>query len=199
MKSILKTSLISITLISFASCNQNENQSVNQESADTETQKATEVIQEPKSSNPGNVDSLVSVINAKRSEIESNLGEPVSIETTNLKAKIKQKWSKIHFYSNGNQIVRIKTYPYDNISKRTEEFYLDNEELILAVIEDDGSGEKGKTVDQIDKMYFFYEGTLIKELSNANEKEYSIKNSEAEELAQEVKEYLDIYYNQLPK
>lgn len=195
MKYILKTSLIAAVL-TVVSCNQDEEQNINPEITDKEVQKTTEVIQE---ATPMNVDSLVSVINAKRSEIESNLGEPVSIETVNLKAKIKQKWSKIHFYSKGSQVVRIKTYPHDNISQRTEEFYLDNEELILAVIEDDGSGEKGKTADEIDKMYFYYDGALVKELSNANEKEYSIKNSEAEELEQEVKEYLDIYYNQLPK
>lgn len=138
-------------------------------------------------------DSIVTAIDEARAEIEANLGEPVAVATKQLKEKIKQKWEKIHFYLMDGQVVRVKTYPYENISNRTEEFYLMNGELALAVIEDNGAGERGKNAEQIDKLYYFYNGEALKEIGAENEKEYSVKNGDAEELMAELKEYLDIY------
>lgn len=140
-----------------------------------------------------NIDSLVKSINEERTSIENELGEPMEITTAELKEKIKQKWSKIEFYNKDDNVVRIKTYPYPGISKRTEEFYLKDRALILAVIEDDGSGDRGKSNDEIDKMYYFHDNELIYEMNELTEKEYSIRESDAEELFSEVSEYLNIY------
>lgn len=139
-----------------------------------------------------NMDSLVSYINETRNAIESATVEPVVISSAGLREKIKQKWERIHFYSIDGQVVRIKTYPHTSISKRTEEFYLNNQELILAVIEDNGEGEKGKSLEQIDKLYYFNNGELIKEVKTDNKAEFAIKSSDAEELISEVNEYLQI-------
>ena len=92
-----------------------------------------------------------------------------------------------------NQVVKVKTYPYTEISKRTEEFYTNEDGLVLAVIEDNGDGEKGKPNDEIDKMYYFDSGNLIKEVSSQKEDEHSIKASDAEELLSEFNEYIEIY------
>lgn len=139
------------------------------------------------------IDSLVKSIDEERTSIENELGEPMEITTAELKEKIKQKWSKIEFYTKDDKVVRIKTYPYPGISKRTEEFYLKDRALILAVIEDDGSGDRGKSNDEIDKMYYFHDNELIYEMNELTEKEYSIRESDAEELFSEVSEYLNIY------
>lgn len=138
-------------------------------------------------------DSLVKSINAKRSSIEANLAEPVVITTADLREKVKQKWEKIHFYTTDGQIARIKTYPYANISPRTEEFYLDGGKLILAVIEDNGAGDRGKTAEQIDKMYYFHNGSVIHETRSESETEYGVRASDGEELLVEVQEYLEIF------
>ena len=139
------------------------------------------------------IDSLVKSIDEERTSIENELGEPMEITTAELKEKIKQKWSKIEFYTKDDKVVRIKTYPYPGISKRTEEFYLKDRALILAVIEDDGSGDRGKSNDEIDKMYYFHDNELIYEMNELTEKEYSIRESDAEESFSEVSEYLNIY------
>jgi len=136
-------------VVSFAitSCSQNENKNV-------EREETTEpIVQEKVEVVLLNIDSLVLEINKTRAAIESNLPEPILITNQNFRAKTKQKWQKIHFYVIDNQLSRIKTYPHESVSKRTEEFYLKDGELILAVIEDDGSGERGKLEEQIDKMY----------------------------------------------
>lgn len=132
-------------------------------------------------------------IDRKRKEIENLELTPVEITSGGLREKIRQKWSKIHFYVQDGNVVKIKTYPYETISKRTEEFYTDGNSLILVVIEDNGEGEKGKEKDQLDKMYYFKNENLVKELSNNQETEHRYRNSDAEELLAEYKEYLEIY------
>lgn len=142
-----------------------------------------------------NVDSLVTEINAKRTAIEENLKAPVTISTANLREKVKQKWEKIDFYVSNNEVIRIKTYPYKGISSRTEEFYLEAKQVILAVIEDNGAGERGKAKEEIDKLYYYHNGEFLKEVNKETKSEYAIKKSDAEELLSEVKEYLEIYTN----
>lgn len=68
----------------------------------------------------------------------------------------------------------------------------------MAVIEDNGSGERGKVAETIDKMYYFHNEEVILEKSNELEKEYSIRNSDAEELLKEVNEYLEIFKERFP-
>lgn len=160
---------------------------------------AEESTAETKNTQSVNTDSLVQVINQKKTEIENGLGEAMSVSTAELREKIKQKWEKIHFYTKDNQVVRIKTYPYTKISARTEEFYLDNGRLILAVIEDKGDAPKGEALDQLDKVYYFHEDAPIFKKHKESEGEYSVRNSDGEELLTEVKEYLEIFRKQTQK
>jgi uncharacterized Zn finger protein len=140
------------------------------------------------------VTQLVSDLNALRSNIEAGLeqSEKVELPTTGLRAQIAQKWSMIHYYKMDGNLVRIKTYPHQGVSTRTEEFYFNNGELALVVIEDDGSGDRGKESGAIDKMYYFHQGELINEVRNEQEAEYSIRNSDGERLLQEAAEYVDL-------
>ena len=186
-----KNHLASVAAIMFTAtaCNQAPKETeVKAEPVQTE-----EKVMEAPAEKAMNTDSLVAVINQKRTEIEQNLGEPMVVSTQELREKIKQKWEKIHFYTKDGAVVRIKTYPYSSISKRTEEFYLDNVQLILAVTEDNGDGEKGKEVAAIDKLYYYNNNQMIHEVKANDEAEYGIKNSDAEEQLQELNEYLDIY------
>lgn len=143
-----------------------------------------------------NVDSIVNRIDAYRSAVESSVSEPVEVSTADLREKIKQKWEKIHFYTQDGQVVRIKTYPYADITNRTEEFYFRNGDLLLVVIEDDGTGDRGKAKDQLDKMYYYDQGEPLEEVNASGEGEYSIRKSDAEELMQEAREYMEIFKDQ---
>jgi hypothetical protein len=170
---------------------------VETEKTNTEETKVEEtaVVEETESTlSAEEVEALIKTIDKQRTAIEGNLGEATELKTDSLRAKIKQKWSKIDYYTNQEgAVVRIKTYPHAEVSKRTEEFYLADGSLILAVIEDNGEGERGKEKESIDKMYYFNEGEMIKEIAAEGESEYSIKNLDAEELQAEVQEYLDLF------
>ena len=139
--------------------------------------------------------SLIKSIDNTRDAIEKHTGDPIVMTTESLREKIKQKWEKIHFYTIEGQLVRVKTYPHATITDRTEEFYLDNEELILVVIEDNGLGDRGKSKDQLDRLYYFQNGELVMEQNRENDPEYTMRASDAEELLTELMEYMEIYAN----
>jgi hypothetical protein len=142
-----------------------------------------------------NVDSVVKAIDMEREKIENNLpsSQKKSLPTTDLREQIKQKWSRIEFFSQNDQLVRIKTFPYEKVSQRTEEFYYQNGKLILAFIEDDGLQHIGKSEARTGKTYYFFEGAFINENNQTNEKETTVRSSDGERLLQESKEYLELF------
>jgi hypothetical protein len=181
---------IFIMAIAFMAFACSETQTENTE-AETVTEEEVIEITEPTL----DVDKEIETIDALRATIESSVADitPVELPTEGMRAQIAQKWNKIHFYTENGQVIRIKTYPHDAISKRTEEFYLQDGELRLAIIEDDGEGERGKNMEEINKAYYFTNGELIKEINNTEESETAIRNSDGERLIQECNEYLSAY------
>jgi hypothetical protein len=141
-----------------------------------------------------NADSLVKIIDAERAKIEGNLKslQKKTLPTKDLRAQIRQKWSKLDFYSGNGRVVRIKSYPYEQISHRTEEFYFRDGKLILAFIEDTGSQFTGKSEKRDGKTYYFFNDAVIKEDNQTGEKETSIRTSDGERLLQEGQEYLTL-------
>jgi hypothetical protein len=195
MKKITHVVAVVLTSTLLFSCGQADEKT---EDVVEEQAQNTEVLQENEEEIEDNIplvntDSLVNAIDSYRGEIEANVGEGTEVSTEDMRAKIKQKWDKIHFYTMEGNVVRIKTYPYENVSKRTEEFYLKDGNLVLSVIEDNGAGERGKGNESIDKIYYYHNDEMIKEVNGEERAEYSIKQSDAEELLSEVKEYLDAY------
>lgn len=184
MKKIKLTFALLAALMLF-SCKSNQENNLQQSSSAKETE------------NIANKENMLTVeeIDKIRAKVETSDIKPIEVTTSNLREKIKQKWSKIHFYVENDVVVKVKTYPHEQISKRTEEFYATKDGLVLAVIEDNGEGPKGKPKSEIDKMYYFSNGKLIHEHTKGNEKEFTVKESDAEELLSEFNEYLDIYQN----
>lgn len=184
--------LLAASLGLFTACNTPNNTSVEDNDTDSSS---IEIEKEETEATYEATPEQLSAINAKRYEIE-DLSEnitPVELTSDELRAQVKQKWSKIHFYAIDDKLIRVKTYPYTEISERTEEFYFDGNKLILAVIEDNGAGEKGKDPAELDKMYYYENGIFIKEINNSKEKEYTLKDSDAERLLQEAKEYKELF------
>jgi hypothetical protein len=185
-----KSTIIAVLFLStlgLVSCNSNSEENAKDQSSEQTSENNLETSTEATTS--------IEEIDQLRGEIESLDIVPVELSTAELREKIKQKWSKIHFYVKDNKVVKVKTYPHSEISKRTEEFYALEEVLALVVIEDNGDGDKGKAKSELDKMYYFDNGKLLKEVSNEKETEHTIKESDAEELLSEFNEYLELYKN----
>lgn len=182
----IKYLIVASSIVFFVACSEPKKSEPKKEEAQAEKkEEAMEV----------DADAVVKSADELRRKIENEIEniEPIQIETTGLRENIKQKWSKIHYYLKDNQVVRVKTYPHKEVSKRTEEFYYDNGKLSIVAIEDDGSGDRGKAKNQFDKIYYFKDGDYITEVNNSKEGEYTIKQSDAEKLLQEAKEYMDIF------
>lgn len=139
------------------------------------------------------LEATIASIDARRQSIEESIGEGEAMSTEGMRAKIQQKWSKIEYYTDEEgTVIRVKTYPHEGVSKRTEEFYFDGVDLVLAVIEDDGSSTRSEE-GEADKMYYFHNWEVIKEVRTNGEGESGYKESDAEELLAEAREYLKIY------
>ena len=184
--------ILGMAFVFFAcsSNNQNAKKELN-EKTDTTVKAESKTVNTPKI----NTDSLIKVIEVERERIENNLKsfQQKILPTKDLRTQIKQKWSKIEFYTENGQIVRIITLPYEKIVNRTEEFYFQKNKLILAFINDEGAKYPGKEDKRIGKTYYFYEDAVIKEVNQTNEKETTIRSSDAERLLQEATEYLELF------
>ena len=193
-ESLILTLAMSTALFSCSPASEKTTESSESKAEKTEMAKEEkEAVDEDAPVVVEDLEKLVMSINQKRTDIENNLGDPMMVATDGLSEKVKQKWSKFHFYTVDGNVVRVKTYPHEGISSRTEEFYVDNNMLILAVIEDDGLGERGKEIDDLDKLYYYENNEFVIERHKEDEKEYSLRISDAEELMIEFKEYMDIY------
>ena len=136
---------------------------------------------------------LVAAISVERERIEgikSTLTKKI-VPFDNARAQFKQKWKKMDVYSEGAQVVRIKTYPQGS-SKRTEEFYFKDGALALAFIEDEGLGNEGKDESPKGKTYWFSGGQFISEKNDTGEVEVSAPADDAARLQQEAREYLEL-------
>lgn len=97
---------------------------------------------------------------------------------------IKQKWEKMDTYYDGDKLIRIQLYPHKNISQRTEEFYLMNDKLIFAFIQDKGPKHEGKDKGEPGKEFYFDNDKLINFEDRSGEKE---SNTEQEKKMYETK------------
>ncbi len=191
MKKVSYLVFAALTTTALFSCGESENEAV--EKIEKEVIIEKEMDDEEDLIEEINTDSIAMSIDDYRLSIEESIGAGVEISNEGMRPKVKQKWSKIHFYTMEGNVVRIKTYPYEEVSKRTEEFYLKDGNLVLAVIEDNGEGTRGKDNESIDKMYYYANDKMIKEVNGEEKEEYAIKQSDAEELLSEVKEYMEAY------
>jgi hypothetical protein len=191
----MKTTLLILSTVALLAFNSCKDKNANAHMDMTEVADTTETA--IKENNEADAQTLAT-LDLKRTEIEnfSKTTKAVSMETTAMREKIKQKWSKIHYYVKDGNVVRIKTYPHESISKRTEEFYFDGGSLIMAVVEDNGENEVGSG-EAINKKYYFNNGKTIGEANKSGETEYNEKNSDGEELLTEANEYMDIYNKSL--
>ena len=84
----------------------------------------------------------------------------VVLQGEHISEAIKQKWVKMDAYYEGDKLVRIQLYPHPS-SERTEEFYLIDNQLVFAFIQDKGPKHEGKDMGEAGKELYFDHGRLI--------------------------------------
>lgn len=123
----------------------------------------------------------------------------VPLTGPNIKESIKQKWEKMDAYYEGDKLVRLQLYPHPAVSSRTEEFYLINDKLVFAYIQDKGPKNEGRDMGEAGKEFYFDNGKLIKMEDRSGEPnahaDQEKKMYEAR-LPYEISELLDILKQQ---
>ncbi len=116
----------------------------------------------------GKNDEIIAQIKKYREEGEQKLVDKkftrkeVALMGDSVKETIKQKWEKMAAYYEGSKLVRIQLYPHLGVSGRSEEFYLMDDKLVFAFIQDKGLKQEGKDKDQPGKELYFHDDKLIK-------------------------------------
>ncbi len=118
----------------------------------------------------------------------------VALSGDNIKETIRQKWEEMAAYYEGAKLVRIQLYPRKG-SERTEEFYLMDNKLVFAFIQDKGPKHEGKDTGEPGKEFYFHNGKVIKVEDRSGEQ---VTNAEQEKkmyesrLPYEVADLLEI-------
>ncbi len=114
-----------------------------------------------------NKDQIVARIQKYREEGERKLVDnkftrkEIALSGDNINESIRQKWEKMHAYYEGSKLVRIQLYPRPG-SQRTEEFYLMDNKLVFAFIQDKGPKHEGKDAGEPGKELYFDNDRLIR-------------------------------------
>ncbi|MEZ5963147.1 MAG: hypothetical protein R3F56_04795 [Planctomycetota bacterium] len=144
----------------------------------------------------GDTAAQVASIEAKRDAIEKRVDSLArkTLPTTGMREQIKQKWSKIDYYVDGNTVLRVKTYPHPDVSSRTEEFYFDGGQLIYACVQDHGAQMKERGGAHSEgREYYYSNGKFVTEHNHSGEAERTIRHSDEERLEQEALEYVEVF------
>lgn len=146
-------------------------------------------------------DAAITRIMKYREEGEKKLREnrfqkkEVMLKGENIKESIRQKWSKMDAYYDGGKLVRLQLYPHEGVSERTEEFYVIDDKLVFAFIQDKGPKHEGRDMGEPGKEFYFENGKLIKFEDRSGEKEMHAADEQKmyeTRLPYEVEELVDI-------
>lgn len=198
-KKVMKFLTFPAVCLILASCSKQEPTNQSQDKPiDTTTAPLSSAAQNAKISE-SSLDSVLVSLDKNRKTIEAKLHDldRVEVGSEYLRAKVKQKWSKIHIYTQNGQIQRIKTYPHAMISTRTEEFYFLEGRLAMVVLENDGEWTQTQDSEKLDKVFYFQNGTLIHE--TGSESPYQSIENMSVELIQEAVEYATLYKEALER
>ena len=103
------------------------------------------------------IDDYVRGVEAKRSSLTR---KEAMLDPQSLANATDEKWSKVHVYSDGDKLARVKVYPTEG-SRKTEEFYYDNDKLAFVFIEPDGVGKENHDADAKGTKYYFASGRIF--------------------------------------
>src|SRR4030095_14301608 len=101
-----------------------------------------------------------------------------------LKNVTNENWTKIHTYSDGADLKRMKLYPPAG-SQRTEEFYYHDGKPVFVFLEANGAGKENHDQNATGDKYYFADGKLIAPTA-ADGKSIDVKSAEAKKMSEKL-------------
>ena len=162
--------LLLISYVFFAACNNQASESANKETSVS-----------PANNSATDYNQQVAANEKMKAAIEAAAAgyakKEIDLKKSAANASIKQEWSKMNVYSDSTGIRKIKLYPYQGISQRSEEFYYNNGKMFFTFISDSGLNNENKDENLPGKEFHFMGEKLLKYDDKSGDKE----NNAAEE------------------
>jgi hypothetical protein len=130
----------------------------------------------------------VSAIKAYVRSVEKNISssqrKEQMLSPDELKNITNENWTKIHTYSDGADLKRMKLYPPSG-SQRTEEFYYYDGKPVFVFLEANGADKENHDRNATGDKYYFTDGKLIAATA-ADGKSIDVKSAEAEKMSEKL-------------
>ena len=140
------------------------------------------------SDNKAGASEKVSAIKAYVRSVEKNISSSQRKEQMlspgELKKVTNEDWTKIHTYSDGADLKRMKLYPPAG-SQRTEEFYYRDGKPVFVFLEANGAGKENHDQNATGDKYYFADGKLIAATA-ADGKSIDVKSAEAKKMSEKL-------------
>ncbi|HEX3321432.1 MAG TPA: hypothetical protein VHR84_12070 [Terriglobales bacterium] len=140
------------------------------------------------SDNKAGASEKVSAIEAYVRSVEKNISSSQRREQMlspgELKNVTNENWTKIHTYSDGADLKRMKLYPPAG-SQRTEEFYYHDGKPVFVFLEANGAGKENHDRNATGDKYYFTDGELIAATA-ADGKSIDVKSAEAKKMSEKL-------------
>ena len=116
--------------------------------------------------------------------ISSSQRKEQMLSPDELKNITDENWTKIHTYSDGADLKRMKLYPPAG-SQRTEEFYYYDGKPVFVFLEANGAGKENHDQNATGDKYYFADGKLIAATA-ADGKSIDVKSAEAKKMSEKL-------------
>ena len=140
------------------------------------------------SDNKAGVSEKVSAIEAYVRSVEKNISSSQRkvqmLSPGELKKVTNENWTKIHTYSDGADLKRMKLYPPAG-SQKTEEFYYHDGKPVFVFLEENGAGKENHDQKATGDKYYFTDGKLIAATA-ADGKSIDVKSAEAKRMSEKL-------------
>ena len=147
------------------------------------------------SDNKAGATEKVSAIQAYVRSVEKNISssqrKEQMLSPAELKKVTNENWTKIHTYSDGANLKRMKLYPPAG-SQRTEEFYYHDGKPVFVFLEANGAGKEKHDQNATGDKYYFADGKLIAATA-ADGKSIDVKSAEAKKMSEKLQNESDAF------
>jgi len=122
-------------------------------------------LSDKKASMSDKVDAINAYVRGVEKNIPSLTRKEAKLNESEFKQITDEKWTKVHTYSDGAALKRMKMYPGGD-SKKTEEFYYHDGKPVLVFLEENGAGKENHDANAVGDKFYFADETLIGAISS---------------------------------
>jgi hypothetical protein len=122
-------------------------------------------LSDKKASMSDKVGAIDAYVRGVEKNVSSLTRKEAMLSEGELKKVTDEKWTKIHTYSDGAALKRMKMYPGGD-SKKTEEFYYHDNKPVFVFLEENGVGKENHDVNAVGDKFYFADGILIGAISS---------------------------------